>query len=83
MLSPNQSADKWIPLQGVKSGEIHVKIARRVPVSDSERKAALGTDPSGKGHKMATQVRSLGSIDSVYSHQTLLNLLFDVHLPRE
>ncbi|RLM92548.1 synaptotagmin-5 [Panicum miliaceum] len=57
MLSPNQSADKWIPLQGVKSGEIHVKIARRVPVSDSERKATLGTDPSGKGHKMATQMR--------------------------
>ncbi|KAG2587215.1 hypothetical protein PVAP13_5NG125900 [Panicum virgatum] len=57
MLSPNQSADKWIPLQGVKSGEIHVKIARRVPVSDSGKKNALGTDPSGKGHKIASQMR--------------------------
>jgi hypothetical protein len=31
MLSPNQPADKWIPLQGVKSREIHVKITRRAP----------------------------------------------------
>ncbi|KAG2595919.1 hypothetical protein PVAP13_5KG117400 [Panicum virgatum] len=57
MLSPNQSANKWIPLQGVNCGEIHVKIARRVSVSDSGKKAALGTDPSGKGHKIATQMR--------------------------
>lgn len=57
MLSPNQSAEKWIPLQGVKSGEIHVKIARRVSVPDSEKKNMLGTDPSGKGHKISTQMR--------------------------
>ncbi|KAF8780020.1 hypothetical protein HU200_001984 [Digitaria exilis] len=57
MLSPNQSADKWIPLQGVKNGEIHVKIARRVSVSDSEKKTMLGTDPSSKGHKITTQMR--------------------------
>ena len=77
MLSLNQSADKWIPLQGVKSGEIHVKIARRVPVSDSGKKNALGTDPSGKGHKIASQVRSLSSS---YSRRTLpSHLLFDIH----
>nr|CAB3472369.1 unnamed protein product [Digitaria exilis] len=57
MLSPKQSADKWIPLQGVKNGEIHVKIARRVSVSDSEKKTMLGTDPSSKGHKITTQMR--------------------------
>ncbi|CAO2204821.1 unnamed protein product [Urochloa humidicola] len=57
MLSQNQSADKWIPLQGVKSGEIHVKIARRVPMSDSEKKTAIGTDPFGKGHNITTQMR--------------------------
>ncbi|CAO2174462.1 unnamed protein product [Urochloa humidicola] len=57
MLSQNQSADKWIPLQGVKSGEIHVKIARRLPMSDSEKKTAIGTDPFGKGHKITTQMR--------------------------
>ncbi|KAL6626670.1 hypothetical protein ACP70R_030396 [Stipagrostis hirtigluma subsp. patula] len=55
MLSPNQSADKWIPLQGVKSGEVHVKIARRVP--DLEKKRALAADASGKGHKIAAQMR--------------------------
>jgi len=59
MLSPNQSAEKWIPLQGVKSGEIHVKIARRVSVPDSEKKNILGTDPSGKGHMISTQVQNI------------------------
>ncbi|KAJ1282797.1 hypothetical protein BS78_03G079300 [Paspalum vaginatum] len=57
MLSPNQPAEKWIPLQGVKNGEIHVRIARRVPVSDSEKKTMLGIDPSGKGHQISTQMR--------------------------
>ncbi|XP_062198964.1 uncharacterized protein LOC133901402 isoform X2 [Phragmites australis] len=55
MLSPNQSAEKWIPLQGVKSGEIHVKIARRVP--NLEKKTTLATDASGKGHTISTQMR--------------------------
>ncbi|ERN03977.1 extended synaptotagmin-1 isoform X1 [Amborella trichopoda] len=30
-LPPNQTSDKWIPLQGVKHGEIHVQITRKVP----------------------------------------------------
>ncbi|KAL6847833.1 hypothetical protein ACP4OV_021961 [Aristida adscensionis] len=55
MLSPNQSAEKWIPLQGVRSGEIHVKITRRVP--DMEKNTALATDASGKGHDISTQMR--------------------------
>jgi Ca2+-dependent lipid-binding protein len=56
MLSPNQPADKWIPLQGVKSGEIHVKITRRAP--GMEKKTILETDESAhvKGHKISTQV---------------------------
>ncbi|KAF7037498.1 hypothetical protein CFC21_047857 [Triticum aestivum] len=56
MLSPNQPADKWIPLQGVRSGEIHVKITRRV--ANSEKKSSLLTDASalGKGHKISAQV---------------------------
>ena len=29
-LPPNQITDKWIPLQGVKSREIHVKVTREV-----------------------------------------------------
>lgn len=56
MLSPNQSAEKWIPLQGVKSGEIHVKITRRAP--GMEKRSTLETDASThvKGHKISTQV---------------------------
>lgn len=30
-LTPNEMYDKWIPLQGVKSGEIHVQVTRKVP----------------------------------------------------
>ncbi|KAL5726120.1 MYF24_8 [Ranunculus cassubicifolius] len=30
-LPPNQMADKWIPLQGVTKGEIHVQITRKIP----------------------------------------------------
>lgn len=58
MLSPNQSAEKWIPLQGVKSGEIHVRVALKVSVPGSEKKNMLGAGPFGKGHKMSTQVRN-------------------------
>ncbi|NP_001345470.1 Synaptotagmin-5 [Zea mays] len=57
MLSPNQSAEKWIPLQGVKSGEIHVRVALKVSVPGSEKKNMLGAGPFGKGHKMSTQMR--------------------------
>lgn len=30
-LPPNHMSDKWIPLQGVKKGEIHVQITKKVP----------------------------------------------------
>ncbi|KAI4350900.1 hypothetical protein L6164_005305 [Bauhinia variegata] len=30
-LPPNETADKWIPLQGVTRGEIHIQITRKVP----------------------------------------------------
>src|SRR4051812_9038859 len=29
-LPPNEMFDKWIPLQGVKKGEIHIQITRKV-----------------------------------------------------
>ncbi|KAM0880165.1 hypothetical protein ACQ4PT_033790 [Festuca glaucescens] len=56
MLSPNEPADKWIPLQGVRSGEIHVKIVRRV--MDTGKKTSLETDVSalGKRRKISAQV---------------------------
>ncbi|KAM0880166.1 hypothetical protein ACQ4PT_033790 [Festuca glaucescens] len=57
MLSPNEPADKWIPLQGVRSGEIHVKIVRRV--MDTGKKTSLETDVSalGKRRKISAQMR--------------------------
>ncbi|KAF2948221.1 synaptotagmin-5 isoform X1 [Oryza sativa Japonica Group] len=57
MLPPNQPAVKWIPLQGVKSGEVHVKITRKVP--HLEKKTSFQTDASslGKGHKISSQMR--------------------------
>ncbi|KAL3512244.1 hypothetical protein ACH5RR_024961 [Cinchona calisaya] len=30
-LPPNQMSDKWIPLQGVRRGEIHIQVTRKVP----------------------------------------------------
>jgi hypothetical protein len=30
-LPPNEKSDKWIPLQGVKKGEIHVQVTRKIP----------------------------------------------------
>lgn len=36
-LPPNQTADKWIPLQGVSTGEIRVLITRRFLEVEEER----------------------------------------------
>lgn len=36
-LPPNQTADKWIPLQGVSTGEIRVLITRRYLEVEEER----------------------------------------------
>ncbi|KAL5228818.1 hypothetical protein ABZP36_017083 [Zizania latifolia] len=59
MLPPNQSAEKWIPLQGVRSGEVHVRISRKVP--DLQKKTSLQTDesPFGKGRKISAQMRDI------------------------
>ncbi|CAL9059145.1 uncharacterized protein LOC135651753 isoform X1 [Musa acuminata AAA Group] len=58
-LPPNQTADKWIPLQGVKSGEIHVRITRKIP--DLQKKSNLDTVVSSlsKAHKISTQIRDI------------------------
>lgn len=64
-LPVNQMADRWIPLQGVKRGEIHVQITKRVP--EMQKKSSLGGEsPSSKSHQISSQVRmSIRSI-SVY-----------------
>ncbi|XP_072999935.1 uncharacterized protein [Typha latifolia] len=59
MLRPNETSDKWIPLQGVKSGEIHVQITRRNP--ELQKKTSIETDisPLGKSHKISIQMREV------------------------
>lgn len=58
-LPPNQTADKWIPLQGVKSGEIHIQITRNVP--ELPKKSSLDTNISAlsKSHIMSAQIREI------------------------
>lgn len=48
-LPPNQPSDKWIPLQGVKKGEIHVQITRKVPLLEKR--------PSSESESSATKAR--------------------------
>ncbi|GLT64210.1 hypothetical protein SLA2020_367170 [Shorea laevis] len=43
-LPPNQMSDKWIPLQGVKRGEIHIQVTRKVP--ELQKKSSLDSEPS-------------------------------------
>jgi Ca2+-dependent lipid-binding protein len=76
MLSPNQPTEKWIPLQGVKSGEIHVKITRKAP--SMEKKNTLEADASAhaKGHKISTQVWGSECVLAVSCTATSLGLLF-------
>ncbi|KAF3438565.1 hypothetical protein FNV43_RR21328 [Rhamnella rubrinervis] len=49
----NEMSDKWIPLQGVKRGEIHIQITRKVP--DLLKKPSLDSEPS------LTRARQLSS----------------------
>lgn len=55
-LPPNQMADKWIPLQGVKKGEIHIHITRKVP--EMQKRHSLDSEPSlSHLHQIPAQVR--------------------------
>ncbi|PIA39770.1 hypothetical protein AQUCO_02600319v1 [Aquilegia coerulea] len=58
-LPPNQMADKWIPLQGVTKGEIHVQITRKVP--EQPKKSFLNsTMPSlSKAQQISGQMRQM------------------------
>lgn len=56
-LPPNQMADKWIPLQGVKRGEIHIQVTRKVP--ELEKKPSVDPDTSlTKAHQISSQVKT-------------------------
>ncbi|KAK9278588.1 hypothetical protein L1049_028160 [Liquidambar formosana] len=57
-LPPNQMSDKWIPLQGVKRGEIHIQITRKVP--EIERRPSLDSESSLiKAHQLSNQMKQL------------------------
>uniref|UniRef100_A0A6N2KPR0 C2 domain-containing protein n=2 Tax=Salix TaxID=40685 RepID=A0A6N2KPR0_SALVM len=55
-LPPNQMYEKWIPLQGVKRGEIHVRITRKVP--ELQTRSSLEADTSlTKSHQISNQMK--------------------------
>ncbi|KAK6921178.1 C2 domain [Dillenia turbinata] len=63
-LSFNQMYDKWIPLQGVKKGEIHIQITRKVPEINkspsSESEASLSRDASlNRARQISVQMKQM------------------------
>ncbi|KAE8663972.1 hypothetical protein F3Y22_tig00112857pilonHSYRG00079 [Hibiscus syriacus] len=57
-LPPNEMADKWIPLQGVKRGEIHVQVTRKVPELE-KRPSADPESPLTKAHQISSQMKQM------------------------
>lgn len=56
-LPPNEMSDKWIPLQGVKRGEIHVQVTRKVP--ELQKKTSASESTSSRGHKISIQMKKM------------------------
>ncbi|XP_024992068.1 extended synaptotagmin-1 [Cynara cardunculus var. scolymus] len=56
-LPPNEMSDKWIPLQGVKRGEIHVQVTRKVP--ELQKKTSASESTSSRGHKISIQMKEM------------------------
>lgn len=64
-LPPNQRSDKWIPLQGVRRGEIHVQITRKVP--ELEKRTSLDSESSStKARRISSQVSILTQVFAMY-----------------
>ncbi|KAI0492503.1 hypothetical protein KFK09_026776 [Dendrobium nobile] len=59
MLPPNQVADKWIPLQGVRSGEIHVRVTRRIPEVQNKQKNSGRVSSLSKAHKISGKMKEM------------------------
>lgn len=59
MLPPNQVADKWIPLQGVRSGEIHVRVTRRIPELQNKQKISGHVSSFIKAQKISGKMREM------------------------
>ncbi|XP_030521547.1 synaptotagmin-5 isoform X2 [Rhodamnia argentea] len=86
-LPPNQMFDKWIPLQGVKRGEIHIQITRKVP--DLLKRASLDSEPSltrsvqisGQMKELMVKLQSLiedGSLEGLATVATEMESLQDL-----
>ncbi|XP_061345008.1 uncharacterized protein LOC133290881 [Gastrolobium bilobum] len=57
-LPPNQMFDKWIPLQGVKNGEIHIQITRKVP--EMKVRHIPDSEPSlSKLHQIPSEIKEM------------------------
>ncbi|CAL5442242.1 unnamed protein product [Camellia sinensis] len=57
-LPPNEMSDKWIPLQGVKRGEIHIQVTRKVP--ELGKRSSLESESSAtKAHEISGQMKQL------------------------
>ncbi|CAM8975289.1 unnamed protein product [Rhodiola kirilowii] len=55
---PNEMIDEWIPLQGVKKGEIRVQITRKLPLLD--KKSSVDSDSSfTKAHQISSQMKQM------------------------
>ncbi|XP_020592907.1 synaptotagmin-5 [Phalaenopsis equestris] len=59
MLPPNQVADKWIPLQGVRSGEIHVRVTRRIPEQQNKQKNSSQASSFSTAHEISGKMREM------------------------
>ncbi|XP_010549122.1 PREDICTED: extended synaptotagmin-1 [Tarenaya hassleriana] len=57
-LPPNETSDKWIPLQGVTRGEIRVKITRKVPELPKRPSADSGS-PFNKAQLISNQMKQM------------------------
>ncbi|EXB56910.1 RasGAP-activating-like protein 1 [Morus notabilis] len=57
-LPPNEMSDKWIPLQGVRRGEIHIQITRKIP--ELLKRTSLDSEPSlTKAHETSSQMKQM------------------------
>ncbi|CAI9784490.1 unnamed protein product [Fraxinus pennsylvanica] len=59
MLPPNQMADKWIPLQGVKRGEIHIQITRKIPELEKKPSSDSKLSPAKMHHLISDQMKDM------------------------
>ncbi|CAH9143924.1 unnamed protein product [Cuscuta epithymum] len=86
----NKMFEKWIPLQGVKKGEIYIQITRRVP--ENEKKSSLGSessvakarrDISNQMKQLMMKLQSLVKDNEVEGLSTTLSELESLHLTQE